>query len=256
MTDDAPVVGVSAAGEAPNWEQLAAVIEDAGAVPRILEYEDPQSDGQLPDDLIAIVAVGPSALRAVGRRCPAVPLLPAEVDCGLPSVPLEDLETAIESIVEGDARRRNEPLLDVAVDGEVLTTAFREVTMITAEPARISEFAIEHERAGAIDTVRADGVVVATPAGSYSYAAAGDGPLLEPDTGLAIVPIAPFRTDRDRWVVPHDRVQVCVQRDEAAVTVEADGAVLATVGRDAEVSLRPAGKLGVLVVEESVRDPR
>jgi len=32
--------------------------------------------------------------------------------------------------------------------------------------------------------------------------------------------------------------------------------VLTTVGRDVEVSLTPAGKLGVLVVEESVRDPR
>ncbi|WP_248515385.1 NAD(+)/NADH kinase [Salinarchaeum laminariae] len=251
MTEDAPVLGVSATAETPDREQLGTVIEAAGAVPCAVD-----SPAELPEDLAAIVTVGPSALRAIARRQPAVPVLPVGVDCGLPSVPRADLAAAVEAIVANDTTEQEAPMLEVAVDDEVYATAFREVTMITAEPARISEFAIEHERAGALDTVRADGVVIATPAGSYTYAAAGDGPLLEPGTGLAIVPVAPFRTDRDRWVVPHERVSVCVQRDEADVTVEADGAVLTTVGRDVEVSLTPAGKLGVLVVEESVRDPR
>ncbi|GAB3683900.1 NAD(+)/NADH kinase [Salinarchaeum chitinilyticum] len=256
MTDDAPVIGVVAADDAPDREHLAVAIEAAGATSEVLERSDPMADQAEAAEFLAIVAVGPSALRAVVDRGPTTPVLPVDVDCGLPSVSAADLEPAIRRVVEGGAQRWDAPLLDVAVDGEVLATAFREVTTITAEPARISEFAIEHDRVGTIDTVRADGVVVATPAGSYSYAAAGDGPLLEPDTGLAIVPVAPFRTDRDRWVVPDGRISVCVQRDEAAVTVEADGAVVATVGRDAEVSLSPAGKLGVLAVEESARDPR
>lgn len=251
MTDDAPVVGVSTTAETPDREQLGTAIETAGAVPQVV---DPTAE--FSENLAAVVAVGPAALRSIAHQPPAVPVLPVGMNCGLPSVPRADLTAAIDAILAGKATTLDEPLLEVAVDGEVQTTAFREVTMITAEPARISEFAIEHERAGPIDTVRADGVIVATPAGSYTYAAAGDGPLLEPGTGLAIVPVAPFRTDRDRWVVPNDRVSVCVQRDEAAVTVEADGAVLTAVGRDAEVSLTPAGKLGVLVVEESVRDPR
>jgi NAD+ kinase len=201
------------------------------------------------------IAAGPAALRALVRQGPTLPVLPVAVDCGVPSVALADLEAALTSVLGGQATTESAPLLAIEADGET-ATAFRETTMITAEPARISEFAIEHEDAGQLDTVRADGVVVATPAGSVGYAAAGDGPLLVPGTGLAVVPVAPFRTDRDRWVVPLGELAIRVQRDEAAVTVEVDGDVLATVGRDAEVTVTPTDKLGVLVVEESVRRPR
>ncbi|WP_394351524.1 hypothetical protein [Halobacterium bonnevillei] len=57
--------------------------------------------------------------------------------------------------------------------------------MVTAEPARISEYAVETgtER---VDEVRADGVVAATPAGSHGYARDADGPLLSRGRGLAV----------------------------------------------------------------------
>lgn len=250
MTAGATAIGVVDDPSAVDPDRLASAIEAAGGEPRV---GDPAT--LLEAELDALVVAGPDVLRKMARRAPVTPILPVAVDCGLPSVAVEDLERAAASVVEGTATTESAPLLTVDADGEA-DTAFREVTMITAEPARISEFAIEHDRTGHLDTVRADGVVVATPAGSVGYAGAGDGPRLEPGTGLAVVPVAPFRIDRDRWVVSLDDLCVRVQRDEAAVTVEVDGEVLATVGRDAEVSLEPTGKLGVLVVEESVRRPR
>lgn len=249
MTAGARAIGIVEDPSAGDPARLATAVEAAGAQPHV---DDPTALGS--KDLDAVIAVGSQAFRSVADQSD-VPILPLDVDSGLPSVAVDDLQSAVASVLVGDATTEPVPVLAVDADGES-ALAFREVTMITAEPARISEFAIDHDGRGHLDTVRADGVVVATPAGSAGYAGAGDGPLLEPGTGLTVVPIAPFRTDRDRWVVPLGGVSVRVQRDEAAVTVETDGDVLATVGRDAEVTMTPTGKLGVLVVPESVRRPR
>ena len=54
-----------------------------------------------------------------------------------------------------------------------------------------------------VDDLRADGVVMATPTGSTSYAMSAGGPLLDPRLEtLLIVPIAPFKLDVRPLVVP------------------------------------------------------
>jgi NAD+ kinase len=92
-----------------------------------------------------------------------------------------------------------------------------------AEPARISEFCV---RTGGeeVDRFRADGVVVSTPAGSPGYNRAANGPVVAPETGvLSVVPVAPFATDIDGWVLPIDEVTLSVERDETPVELLADG---------------------------------
>ncbi|AGN00603.1 ATP-NAD/AcoX kinase [Salinarchaeum sp. Harcht-Bsk1] len=256
MNEAVSVIGVPTT-EAAARQDLVDAVEAAGAEARVgalgdflAASSDPESSG-----VDAVVAVGGDGVRAAATRRPSVPILPVDADPGLRSVPADEADRAIEAVVAGEATTEAAPLLEVAVDDAIHTTAYRDVTLITAEPAKISEFEIARAGGGHLDTVRADGVVVATPVGSHGYAAAGEGPLLEPGTGLAVVPVAPFRTDRNRWVVPVERVTVRVQRDEAAVTVEADGEVLTTVGRGATLSLRPAATMGVLVTEQSVRGP-
>lgn len=251
MTSEAPVFGVPATG-AGEPERLAAAIEGAGGRVRVIEGDEPLDA----NDLDALVAVGHAGLSRVADRGTKTPILPVDAGPGVPSVGLEGVEAAARTVVADDAGTEPAPLLDVAVDGSRVATVYREATLLTEAPAHISEYAIEHEGVGAIDVVRADGVVIATPAGSRGYAAAGDGPLCFPGTGLAIVPVAPFRTDRDRWVVPRERVTVRVQRDEAAVAVEGDGRQLSTVGRGGEVTFTPSGELSVLVVDASERGGR
>jgi len=252
MTDAVSVIGVPGA-ETADRGQLVDAVETLGgrAYAGPLDELLPADTGSTAPDVDALLAIGSDGLRAIASRRPDVPVLPIDAGAGVPSVSRDAARDAIAAVVEGAATTEPAPLLEVAIDGQRHTTAYREVTLITAEPAKISEFEIGGGAAGELDTVRADGVIVATPAGSHGYAAAGEGPLLEADTGLAIVPVAPFRTDRSRWVVPVETVSVRVQRDEAAVTVEADGEILATVGRGAELSLTPTATMGVLVVEAS-----
>lgn len=239
-------VGVPDVGARERVDEVVAAIETAGCRPRVGAPAD------LPDAaLAAVVAPGESALRAVAVRGPDAPILPVDADPGVRTVGRGDLAAAVEALRAGPDATERHPILRAAVDGESVGRLFRDLTLVTAEPARISEFEIDADATGPVDAVRADGVVVATPAGSHGYAAAGSGPLLAPGTGLALVPVAPFRTDRSHWVVPERGVSVQIRRDEAAVTVEADGEPLHTVGEDATVTVRTVDAVEIAVVEES-----
>lgn len=250
MSGEPARIGVPTAEGSVDPERLASAVDAGGGSAIVDDLDAIAAAG--PD---AILAPGASVLRSVVQRRPDVPVLPIGVDCGLPSVDPTDVEAAVATVVAGTATTESAPLLAVAIGGTTERIAFRDVTVLTAAPARISEFAIRHDGGRRLDTVRADGVVIATPAGSGGYATAGGGALCSTDA-LSVVPVAPFRIDRDRWVVPMDEVAIRVQRDEAAVTVEVDGEAHGTVGRDAEVSVTPTATLGVLVAEGSSRAHR
>jgi NAD+ kinase len=101
--------------------------------------------------------------------------------------------------------------------------ALFDLTLVSEEPARISEFTV---RSGTdtVDCFRADGVVVATPAGSGDYARAAGGPVVGRGTGVvAVVPISPFATDTDHWVLDAASVVLRVERDDNPVELLVDG---------------------------------
>jgi NAD+ kinase len=106
--------------------------------------------------------------------------------------------------------------------GGTTVRALADVTLVTTEAAQISEFAIRTDGRD-VDTVRADGVVAATPTGSHGYASDAGGPRLARDTrSLAVVPIAPFRISRDRWVLAPPTT-FTVLRDASTVELLVDG---------------------------------
>jgi NAD+ kinase len=207
----------------------------------------------LGSDPVAVVAVGEGALvdlAAAGVEVPVVPVSPPQP---MQPVPVSGLGAAIASVLAGAFEGVAHPVLSLGTDapGGERARALFDLALVTAEPARISEYTVLRgdER---VSTVRADGILVATPAGSTGYARAADGPVLAPGTGVvAVVPISPFATDADHWVLPDDGVGLRVERDEAAVDLVADGREVGSVeaGRTLRVSTR--GSLTVAVVEAS-----
>jgi NAD+ kinase len=98
-----------------------------------------------------------------------------------------------------------------------------------------------------VASVRADGVVVATPVGSDGYAAAAGGPVLDAGTGVAVVPIAPFSTAATTHVAdPGDGLAVSVER-RGEVAVYLDGVRRGAVDVDADLRIDRDGTLDVLV---------
>lgn len=198
----------------------------------------------------AVVAVGDAALSALAASVTA-PVLPVGAE-DIESAERENVKSTVERFLGGDYRVQEYPLLRVetaTADGRALF----DVALSTAEPATISEFAVDTAAADSVDEpvarFRADGVVVATPAGSRGYARAAGGPVVVPGSGVAaVVPISPFATDPDHWILPLSALSLTVERDETDVTVVVDGRPLCSVGVGATVRLVRDGELRVAIV--------
>ncbi|RKD95460.1 NAD(+)/NADH kinase [Halopiger aswanensis] len=211
-------------------------------------------------DPALLVTVGERSLSAVARARADAPVLPAGSVAGIESVAPKRLPDALAAALEGDARERDRGLLTVEIspgdedEGEdeapVRERALFDVTLVTAEPASISEYSVRC-RGDRVATFRADGVVVATPAGSHGYAAAVEGPQLSSAVdAVAVSPIAPFVTRTQRWVLPDDDLRLAVERDEGAVTVVADEREIGAVSLGTDVTISVEDALSTLVVSD------
>ena len=236
--NDSPVVGVVG----PDADTAVAAVESAGG------RAVPGAASRVVDESDAVVAVGESALLAVARTGTDAPILPVAAGRGVRSVPRTDLATAVADFVAGDYEPASNPLIDVHVADRTRATVFFDLMLVSAEPAQISEYAVDHG-ADPVAQFRADGVAVATPAGSSGYTSAAGGPVLSPDTdAVAVVPVAPFETDSDHWVLPVEGLTVSVERDETAVHLLADDRVVGPVDPHETVRVVPTGSVTTATV--------
>lgn len=202
-------------GLASRADRAVSLLRDRDAAVTTTETADLDATEFAADD--RVLALGERALIAVGRAGPASPVLPVG---GIPTGPtLDELDAAVDALLAPEPDVVRHPVLAVSGDRH-RGRAVLDTTLVTSEPARISEYAITTE-GRPVDRVRADGVVVATPLGSGGYASAVGGPVLGPDTGLAVVPISPFETRRDCWVIDGP-VGLSVERDDSEVSVIVD----------------------------------
>ncbi|WP_143052152.1 NAD(+)/NADH kinase [Halobacterium jilantaiense] len=206
-----------------------------------------------PADADVVAALGEDPLLDAAVDPPA-PLLPVDAGREYGGVARADVEPALASLAAGDFSAVDRPTLAVDAPG-VSARALADVTLATTEPAKISEFVVD---AGdrRVDSVRADGVVAATPTGSRGYATDAGGPRLEPDVpAVGVVPISPFRVDRTNWVVAPP-LSVTVARDETSVELHVDGRTHGTLAVDDPVALTWGEPLRVAVVPATRRPPR
>jgi len=213
----------------------------------------------------AVVAVGDEALRDVLVDAPDAPVIPVgsrrlAVDTGIAERRLRTLLDAALRGEPGDARpvdgirRVAHPVLAVDAGGGETRRAAFDVALVTAEPARISEFAIDFV-GGADRVIRADGVVVATPFGSDGYANAVGGPVVEPGGGLSVAPIAPFSTRTDAWVAA-DRLSVSVERETESVALVVDGRERGAVEPHRPVAIEATDRVALVTFEGARRARR
>ncbi|GGJ15114.1 hypothetical protein GCM10008995_26160 [Halobellus salinus] len=214
----------------------------AGTDARVVDPDAVTSD-TVADAGVAF-AVGESSLLAVARLCPETPIAPVAAGVGRYEVPESAVGAVANAAVRDDLRTVGHPLLDVAVGGDPAGTAVTDVTLLTAAPARISEFGIRSTD-GWDETVRADGVVVATPLGSTGYARDAGGPVLAPGTGLVAVPVSAYAMHVRPWVL-RPPVSLSVERDEAEVTVRLDDEVTRSVPPEAAVDIEAGSTLSLV----------
>jgi NAD+ kinase len=208
--------------------RLADAVSDAGG--RVVE-DGPSAD--------LAVAVGDRALSEAVTSDADRPVLPVDADAGRYELSADGVVEAADALLAGEWRTVDHPVSSVRVGDDRVDPAALDAMLVTAEAARISEYAVRFDD-DPVTAFRADGVVVATPLGSPGYGRFAGGPLLAPDAGLAVVPVAAFATRRDCWVAGgEDGVTLTVERDEGDVSLVVDGRRVAAVPPGDPVTVTP-----------------
>lgn len=199
-----------------------------------------------------VVVVGrQSLLDLVAAGLPAASILPIDAGDGIRSIPRDRADAALSQLLDGEATPVSYPVLSVSVDGQYQTRALFDCMLVTAEPARISEYAVATDDS-VVDRFRADGVVVATPAGTHGYARRVDAPVIDPRADvLSVAPVAPFATHSDHWVFPSDTVRLTVERDEEPVELLADDRTVGPIDPGTPIVVSRAGSMSLLTLPAS-----
>ncbi len=176
-------------------------------------------------DLVVVLGGDGTMLNAARvLACQNVPII--GINLGqlgfLTDIPAQSLEKMLGQVLEGHYQEETRTLLKTkTVRGANIvnrSVAFNDVVL--TKGARGSMIDLEVYVDGRfVYSLRADGLIVATPTGSTAYALSSGGPILHPDLGaIVLVPICPH-TLSNRPIALSDRctVEVILQKGEGAV---------------------------------------
>jgi len=142
----------------------------------------------------------------------------------------EDLRSAIVSALAGDVCIERRATLEVQVQmgGREVGRyrALNEVALVRGASGRVVEIEISVNEQ-VVQTMRCDGVIVATPTGSTAYALSAGGPIVSPSVGCCIVvPVAPHVLSARALVIgPSDVVTLALPdaaRRNACLQIDGD----------------------------------
>lgn len=122
----------------------------------------------------------------------------------LSEVEIGEVEKSIHKLVKGDYKIEETERIKVSVNGNVIEHCTNEVVIHTNRVSKIRKFGL-YVNSTFIDNIASDGIIVATPIGSTSYAYSTGGPILSPKINAMVVTyIAPFTIKIRPMVVSED----------------------------------------------------
>ncbi|MBL0140616.1 MAG: NAD kinase [Betaproteobacteria bacterium] len=230
------VVGKSDATVLPEkLDQVVAVLRSRG-VAVLMDTRTAQAARTPPDEAIAledlaaradltVVVGGDGTLLSCARLMAAhgVPLI--GVNLGrlgfLTDIPVDRVSETLSAVLDGDFVAEERLMLSARVlraGREIFSTcAMNDVVVSRAGTGSMIEFAV-HVDGEFIYSLRADGIIAATPTGSTAYALSSGGPILHPGlSAVALVPISPH-TLSNRPVAIHSssRIDIVLVRGPGA----------------------------------------
>ena len=230
------VVGKSDATVLPDkLDQVMAVLREHGATV-LMDTRTAEASRTPPDEALdlerlperadlAIVVGGDGTLLSCTRLMVAhgVPLI--GVNLGrlgfLTDIPAGEVAEQLSPVLRGHFEREERLMLASRVSrgGQevVATHAMNDVVVSRGSSGSMIEFAV-HVDGEFIYSLRADGVIAASPTGTTAYALSAGGPVLHPClAAIALVPISPHTLSNRPIVLPGDRrIDIVLVRGQGA----------------------------------------
>ena len=124
----------------------------------------------------------------------------------LAELQMDEIEPGLKNLLAGKYCLDERMRLKCLVNGRRSLDATNEVVVHTATVSKMMTMELEVD-GNFVDKLRADGIIVATPTGSTSYALSTGGPILDPRVrAMVLTPIAPFNLHSRPMVVPAESV--------------------------------------------------
>ena len=141
----------------------------------------------------------------------------------LTEIQANEIKPAVKRLLTGKYHIDERMKLKTTMNGKRLEDATNEAVIHTAQIAKMRHFAISIDGTPATET-RADGLIVATPTGSTSYAMSVGSSIIDPRVeAFVIAPIAPFRlAARPLVVAARSKIAVTIT-DPRECTMVIDG---------------------------------
>jgi NAD+ kinase len=167
----------------------------------------------------------------------------------LAEVPVDEVEAAIDDLLEG--RTRSEARMMLSAQGKGLRKGYSALNDVVVNMPGIARVLHVETRVDGeyVATFTGDGIMVSTPTGSTGYALSNGGPIITPEQSVMMIsPICPHNLTARPIVVPDAvTVDLIVEHAPGRVHVTADGQPAIAVRGPLHVRIRKAPHRTILV---------
>jgi len=172
----------------------------------------------------------------------------------LTDTPLSNMFDVMDDVLAGQFKVKKHFALNAEVihQGKVISSgiAMNDVVLQRNDHPRMIEFEM-YARKQFVFRLRADGLVLATPAGSTAYALSAGGAIVHPEIeAISVVPICPHTVSNRPIVLPaYDEIKLHLINSPAPAALNLDGQVHTTLSVDDQVCIKRAGDITLVYLE-------
>lgn len=172
----------------------------------------------------------------------------------LTDTPLSNMFDVMKDVLAGQFKVKKHFALQVSVqrDGQTISSgiAMNDVVLQRNDHPRMIEFEM-YARKQLVFRLRADGLVLATPAGSTAYALSAGGAIIHPEIqGISVVPICPHTVSNRPIILPaYDEIQLKLIDSPAPAALNLDGQVHSTLNMGDDIHVKRAGDITLVYLE-------
>ncbi len=149
-----------------------------------------------------------------------------------------DIESSLDRLVSGNYYLDKRKKIKVILNDQRLPDCTNEAVIHTSEIAKLRTYAIYIDNQ-LLEDLRADGLIVATPTGSTSYAFSTGGPIVDPRIDAFVITyIAPFRPGMRSHVIPSSsNLEIHILDTKKKSVLVLDGQVSKKIGQKDVIKL-------------------
>lgn len=200
----------------------------------LCEKEDYENlrDEMIPEDIDCVLVIGgdgtfiQASRKLFGREIPMLGINMGTLGY-LTEVEVQNVESAIKQLVEGDYTIENRMMLYGSASHNIRDVALNDIVVTRRGHLRVIQFNL-YVNGEFLNSYKADGIIVSTPTGSTAYNLSAGGPIVEPTASLIVVtPICSHALNSSSIVFSgQDEIMIEIgahrtdQVEEAAITFD------------------------------------